>query len=61
MLIVKGRPLSCWFHFPVDLSGYQVMQSAGFAMYRTVDGVQLLGSRVCFGVVMCGLGFMLRQ
>ena len=30
----------------------RVMQSPNFAMYRTVDVVQLLGSGVCFGVAM---------
>lgn len=30
----------------------RVMQSPSFAMYRTVDVVQFLGSGVCFGVAM---------
>jgi len=39
---------------------YRVMQSPSFAMYRTVDVVQLLGSGVCFGAAMVGIIFMLR-
>ena len=39
---------------------YRVMQSPSFAVYRTVDVVQLLGSGVCFGAAMVGIIFMLR-
>lgn len=40
----------------VSLAGfYQVTQRPSFAMYRTVDIVQLLGSGVCFGAAMVGM------
>lgn len=39
---------------------YRVTQSPNFAQYRAVDIVQLLGSGVCFGVLMVGLIFMVR-
>ena len=38
----------------------RVMQSPNFAMYRTVDVVQLLGSGVCFGVAMVLIIIVLR-
>ena len=38
----------------------RVMQSPNFAMYRTVDVVQLLGSGVCFGVAMLLIVIVLR-
>ena len=38
----------------------RVMQSPNFAMYRTVDVVQFLGSGVCFGVAMVLIIIMLR-
>jgi len=38
----------------------RVMQSPGFAMYRTVDIVQLLASGACFGAAIVGVIFMLR-
>ena len=38
----------------------RVMQSPNFAMYRTVDVIQLLGSGVCFGVAMVLIIIMLR-
>ena len=40
---------------------YRVMHSAGFAMYRTVDIVQFLGSGMCFGVALTGAIFMFRR
>ena len=45
----------------VGLAGFaRVMQSPSFESYRTVDIVQLLGSGVCFGVVMVGVILLLR-
>lgn len=45
----------------VGFAGFnRVMQSPNFAMYRTVDGVQFLGSGVCFGVAMVLIIIMLR-
>jgi len=38
----------------------RVMQSPNFAIYRTVDVVQLLGSGVCFGVAMVLIIIVLR-
>jgi hypothetical protein len=38
----------------------RVIQSPKFAMCRTVDVVQLLGSGVCFGVAMVLIIVMLR-
>ena len=38
----------------------RVMQSPNFAIYRTVDIVQLLGSGVCFGVAMILIIIVLR-
>ena len=45
----------------VGLAGLnRVMQSPNFAMYRTVDVVQFLGSGVCFGVTMFLIIIVLR-
>jgi hypothetical protein len=45
----------------IGLAGfYRVMESPSFALYRTVNLVQLLGSGVCFGVSMVGIIFLLR-
>ncbi len=45
----------------VGLAGLnRVMQSPNFAIYRTVDVVQLLGSGVCFGVAMVLIIILLR-
>ena len=38
----------------------RVMQGPNFAMYRTVDVVQLLGSGVCFSVAMVLIIIVLR-
>ena len=38
----------------------RVMHSPNFAIYRTVDVVQLLGSGVCFGVAMVLIIIVLR-
>jgi len=38
----------------------RVMQSPNFAIYRTVDVVQLLGSGLCFGVAMVLIIIVLR-
>jgi hypothetical protein len=44
----------------VGLAGlFRVMQTPGFAAYRTVDVVRLLGSGACFAV-MVGVVLMLR-
>lgn len=59
----RKRPVAVWIvPLLIGLVGlYRVTQSPGFAMYRAVDIVQLLGSGVCFGVTMVGLIFMLRK
>ena len=54
----RRRPLRAVLILPpilvfVGFAGLnRVMQSPGFATYRTVDVVQLLGCGVCFGVAM---------
>ena len=46
----------------VGLTGLStLMQRPSFALIRTVDVVQLLGSGVCFGVAMAALGFWFRN
>ena len=39
----------------------RVTQSPSFGLYRTVDVIQLLGSGVCFGVTMVGIGIAFRH
>jgi len=58
----KRSPIVVWIvPTAVGLAGLsRVMQSPNFALYRTVDVVQLLGSGVCFGVTMVGVIFMFR-
>jgi hypothetical protein len=62
----RKRPLNAVLILPVILVivGFaglnRVMQSPNFAMYRTVDVVQFLGSGVCFGVAMVLIIIMLR-
>jgi hypothetical protein len=62
----RKRPLIAVLILPVILVivGFaglnRVMQSPNFAMYRTVDVVQFLGSGVCFGVAMVLIIIMLR-
>ena len=58
----KRAPVVIWL-IPVliGVAGFhRVTQSPGFALYRAVDVVQLLGSGVCFGAAMVGVIFMLR-
>ena len=46
----------------IGLAGlFRVAQTPQFALYRTVDVVQLLGSGVCFGVTMAGFFMLLRR
>ena len=58
----KRSPILVWIMpLLVGLAGlYRVMNSPHFALYRTVDIVQLLGSGVCFGVTMVLIILMLR-
>jgi hypothetical protein len=62
----RKRPLIAVLILPVIvvIVGFaglnRVMQSPNFAMYRTVDVVQFLGSGVCFGVAMVLIIIMLR-
>ena len=62
----RERPLFAVLILPVILVivGFaglnRVMQSPNFAMYRTVDVVQFLGSGVCFGVAMVLIIIVLR-
>jgi hypothetical protein len=62
----RKRPLIAVLILPVMLLivGFaglnRVMQSPNFAMYRTVDVVQFLGSGVCFGVALVLIIIMLR-
>ncbi len=42
-------------------SFYRVTQRPSFAMYRTVDIVQLVGSGACFGATMVGLIVSVRR
>jgi hypothetical protein len=53
----KRSPVVIWIlPLIVGLSGlFRVMQSPSFALYRTVDVVQLLGCGVCFGATMVGV------
>ena len=57
----KRAPVVMWIlPMIVGLSGFlRVAQSPNFALYRTVDVVQLLGSGVCFGATMVGVIFMI--
>ena len=63
MGVGKRPPIVIWIlPFVVGLAGFlRVAGSPSFAMYRTVDVVQLLGSGVCFGATMVGVIFMLRR
>lgn len=57
------RPPVVLFIIPliVGLGGFfRVTHSPSFASYRTVDVVQLLGSGMCFGMVIVGVIFLLR-
>jgi hypothetical protein len=62
----RKRPLNAVLILPVILVivGFaglnRVMQSPNFAMYRTVDVVQFLGSGLCFGVAMVLIIIVLR-
>jgi hypothetical protein len=62
----RERPLFAVLILPVILVivGFaglnRVMQSPNFAIYRTVDVVQFLGSGVCFGVAMVLIIIVLR-
>ena len=62
-MIDRKRPPVMFWIMPLVIGSvglYRVMHSPSFALYRTVDIVQLLGSGVCFGVTMIGLIFTLR-
>ena len=62
----RKRPLIAVLILPVIvvIVGFaglnRVMQSPNFAMYPTVDVVQLFGSGVCFGVAMVLIIIVLR-
>jgi hypothetical protein len=53
----KRPPVVIWIILMLIALGgvYGVTQRPSFAMYRTVDIVQLLGSGVCFGAAMVGV------
>jgi len=53
----KRPPIVIWIiPLMIGLAGFsRVAQSPSFAMYRTVDIVQFLGSGACFGAVMVGV------
>jgi hypothetical protein len=62
MIHRKRAPIVIWLiPLMIGLAGfYRVTQSPSFALYRTVDVVQLVSSGICFGAVMVGVILMLR-
>jgi len=62
----RKRPLIAVLIMPLILviTGFaglnRVMQNPSFAVYRTVDVIQLLGSGMCFGVALVLIIIVLR-
>jgi hypothetical protein len=62
-MIHRKRPQIVIWIIPLAVSFagfYRVTQSPSFALYRTVDVVQLLACGVCFGAAMVAAIVMLR-
>ena len=60
----RKRPPAVLLLIPVfiGLAGFnRVAQSPGFALYRTVDVVQLLASGACFGAVLVAIGVIIKR